>query len=143
MIYETDPGLSPDLRQYGCAVECVARYSPEMRDEELNAIVVVARARKILDAEDTVGDWQRLVDLFGFPLRYRDGHLPASTPVDAKTMWLVSRWFNPNSGKYHFVVMDGKGIKPENVLYDPIEGGSLTVRQGHFMDYRIFDILEA
>ena len=54
-------------------------------------------------------------------------------------MHIVAKWFNINNGRSHFVQMDGKGIGKENVAYDPIEGGSLTVREGRFDSYRIFD----
>jgi hypothetical protein len=138
MLYETDAKLSPDLQKWGCAVEALAHYNPDITDEELNAIVVIAKSRGVLDAQDTVLDWQKLVDLFGYKLHYRAWHF-LDPKDDPNKVYLVAEWHNSNNGFTHFVVMDGKGIGKANVIYDPIEGGSKTVRDGHFVSYRIFD----
>jgi hypothetical protein len=137
MVYETDPSLDEDLREWGCGIEALAHFNPNMSDEELNAVAEIAHSRNIIDAQDTVLDWQALVDLFGFPLKYRNEHSPADTIVDPDTMWPVAEW--KLDAMTHFVVMDGKGVSRDNVSYDPIEGGSKTVREGAFDSYRLFD----
>ena len=139
MVYETDPKLDPDLQKFGCAVESLAVYNPDITDDELNAFARVAHSKGIIDSDDVIDDWQGLANLFGYPLKYREAHYPPDTQVDPKEMYLIGEWHNPNNGFTHFVVMDGKGIDKSNVSYDPIQGGSKTVREGSFVSYRIFD----
>jgi hypothetical protein len=138
MVYETDENLNPDLRKWGCAFLSLAHYQADLTDFELDSIAERCKAAGILDEEDAVQDWQKLVDVFGFNLVYRNGHFPDGTPIDSST-YLIGEWSFGNTT--HFVVMDGHGVDKTNVSYDPIEGGSNTVAKGSFISYRIFDII--
>ena len=139
MVYETDSKLDPDLQKFGCAVESLAVYNPDITDDELNAFVRVAHSKGIINADDEKGNCQELVVLFEYPLKYREAHYSPDSLLDYDKMYLIGEWHNPNNGFTHFVVMDGKGIEKGNVSYDPIQGGSETVREGSFVSYRIFD----
>ena len=136
MVYETDDALDSDLRRYGCAFLSLAHYNPDFTDAQVNAIKADALAKGIIDLEDSVQEWQRLVDLFGFPLKFRappaTGHFPPETKLDV-VAYVIGEWYNVFVS--HFVVMDINN----NVIYDPIEGGSNTVKMGHLVSYRLFD----
>jgi hypothetical protein len=139
MMYETDSGLDQDLQQIGCYAESIAIFNPDITDQEMNEAWEKAKTAGYVNSSGDLIDPQGLVNILGYPLKFRDGHFPPDTPVDPETMHIVAKWFNINNGLSHFVVMDGKGIEKENVAYDPIEGGSLTVREGSFDSYRLFD----
>ena len=139
MMYETDSGLDQDLQQIGCYAESIAIFNPDITDQEMNEAWEKAKAAGYVNSSGDLIDPQGLVNILGYPLKFRDGHFPPDTPVDPDTMHIVAKWFNINNGRSHFVVMDGKGIEKENVAYDPIQGGSLTVKEGRFDSYRLFD----
>ena len=138
-IYENDGKLDADAAKVGCYCLSIAHYHPDITDEEFDAAWEQAKAKGILDSSDILKAPQGFVNLLGYMLTYRDGHWPADTPLDPANMHIVGEWHNDNTGFTHFVVMDGKGTGKENVTYDPIEGGSRTVREGYFVSYRIFD----
>jgi hypothetical protein len=139
MMYETDANLEPELQKIGCYAESIAIYNPEITDSEMNAFWDKAKMLGYIDSSLDLVNPQGFVDILGYPLKFRDGHSPGDTPVNPATMHLVAEWFNPATNFHHFVVMDGRGLLPGNVKYDPIQGGSRTVREGYFVSYRIFD----
>ena len=139
MMYETDSELDLDLQHVGCYAESIAIYNPNITDEEMNAAWEDAKSRGYVNSSGDLIDPQGLVNILGYPLKFRDGHFPPDTPVDPDTMHIIGEWFNQNNGRTHFVQMDGKGTDKDNVIYDPIRGGSLTVAEGRFDSYRIFD----
>ena len=136
MIYENDGNLDPDAAQVACYGLSIARYDPNIDDATFNTVWEQAKTKGILDA-DVLVDPQGFVNLLGYPLKFRDGHFPADTPLDPPNQHIIGKWVS--GSKTHFVVMDGSGTDKDNVAYDPIEGGSLTVREGRFDSYRIFD----
>ena len=141
MVYENDGKLDSDLAKYGCAFLSLAHYNPDITDDVVNDMAHKAHEKAIIDEDDTIQDWQALCDLFGYNLKYRSGHWPLSTAV-TEDMYLIGEWYNVNTNFTHFVVMDCKGIGKDNVIYDPIKGGSRTVAEGKMVSYRIFDIQE-
>jgi len=148
MMHETDPGLGKEEGSVGCYVESIGAYSPDVTDEIVNKVWEEGKTKGFINAALEVVDPQGIVDLYGYPLRYVDGHFPADHAVDPATMHLIGEWHNAGTGFTHFVVMDGKGTARSNVIYDPIpvhydaEGtalaGSKTVAEGVFVSYRIF-----
>lgn len=132
MVYETDSALDSDLEKYGCSLLSLAHYNQALSDQEINSIKNQGIIAGILDNECTVLDWQKLVDLLRLPLKYRDGHWPIDADL-SNGEWFIGEWYNEFTT--HFVAMDNAG----NVIYDPIEGGSKTVAEGHLVSYRIFD----
>ena len=137
MMYETDSGLDQDLQQIGCYAESIAIFNPDITDQEMNEAWEKAKAAGYVNSSGDLIDPQGLVNILGYPLKFRDGHFPADTPLDPPNQHIIGKWVS--GSKTHFVVMDGAGTDKDNVTYDPIEGGSLTVAQGHFDSYRIFD----
>ena len=137
MMYETDSGLDQDLQQIGCYAESIAIFNPDITDQEMNEAWEKAKAAGYVNSSADLIDPQGLVNILGYPLKFRDGHFPADTPLDPPNQHIIGKWVS--GSKTHFVVMDGAGTDKDNVTYDPIEGGSLTVAQGHFDSYRIFD----
>ena len=137
MMYETDSGLDQDLQQIGCYAESIAIFNPDITDQEMNEAWEKAKAAGYVNSSGDLIDPQGLVNILGYPLKFRDGHFPADTPLDPPNQHIIGKWVS--GSKTHFVVMDGSGTDKDNVTYDPIEGGSLTVAQGHFDSYRIFD----
>ena len=137
MMYETDSGLDQDLQQIGCYAESIAIFNPDITDQEMNEAWEKAKAAGYVNSSGDLIEPQGLVNILGYPLKFRDGHFPPDTPLDPPNQHIIGKWVS--GSKTHFVVMDGAGTDKDNVTYDPIEGGSLTVAQGHFDSYRIFD----
>jgi hypothetical protein len=79
------------------------------------------------------------VNLLGYMLKFRPGHWPIGLVVDPDKAHIIAEWHNDNTGVTHFVVHAEGVITREGVTYDPIEGGSRTVREGYPVSLRIFD----
>jgi hypothetical protein len=60
----------------------------------------------------------------------------ATSPIDGTKFWAIERWYWQQS---HFV--KGCGVASVAAEYDPIEGGSLTRKNGSLMDLRVFPIV--
>jgi hypothetical protein len=144
MIHENDGHLDEDASQVGCYCLGIAAFDPTITDEQFNQAWETAKAKTILDENDVLIDPQGFVDLLGLKLKYRMGFWPPGTLLDPPNQHIIGKWTRPNPKDTknpitHFVVMDGKGTDKTNVVYDPIDGGSRTVREGSFDSYRIFD----
>ncbi|CAK0777471.1 conserved hypothetical protein [Gammaproteobacteria bacterium] len=101
--------------------------------------------------EDEIKSYQGIIDFCKLPLRVippeslglpmgldRNGVkriLPLAEPLDPAKYWTLEAW---HWRLTHFVAGDGTGRRP--VKYDPIAGGSLTVRNGKCESLRIFEI---
>ena len=138
-IYENDGNLDADAAQVGCYALSSAHYNPDITDDIFDAAWEKAKATGVLDNTDTLVDPQGFVSILGYNLKFRDGHFPADTPLDPQNMHIIGKWVS--GAKTHFVVMDGLGTSKDHVTYDPIKGGSLTVANGSFDSYRLFDIV--
>jgi len=141
IYYQTSPGLDPEVQKVGCAymagpVYFRGQYQKEpMTKEAINSTWREARRLGIINPPDAriapleISDWQRLCNLVGARLRvleYVPGntHWPVSTPVLAGQFALYA-WYNPATKFTHFVVGEKRPVE-----YDPISGGSRTVREG-------------
>ena len=138
-IFENDGNLDEDAAQVACYGLSIAHYNPDIDDDTFNSVWRQAKEQGILDSNDVMINPQGFVNLLGYKLKFRPGFWPANTKLDPPNQHIIGKWIS--GAKTHFVVMDGQGTDKENVTYDPIEGGSLTVAQGHFDSYRIFDKL--
>ena len=144
MIYENDGKLDPDLAAIGCYAECIAIYHPDITDDEMNAAWEKAKQVHYVDDDGTLNNPQGFVNILGYPLNLRldsngSSHYPLDTPLDPETMHIIAQWHNDATGFTHFVVHATGNISRAGVTYDPIQGGSRTVREGVPVSLRIFD----
>lgn len=113
----------------------------ELNDIWLNAIKIGAISGDLnLDGDfDDIGQLEItkpdiLCSLLEIPLKYIDRHFPPDSS-EQNGRYCIAAWFNPNTNFTHFVVGDGKG----KVFYDPIYGGSKTVREGYVKSLRLYE----
>ena len=149
MIHETDPGLDKEPGSVGCYVESIGAFDLEFTDDVVNRVWREGKAQGYISSALIVVNPQGIVDLYGYPLRFLDGHFPADYSFNPTAMHVIGEWHNASTGFTHFVVMDGKGSSRENVIYDPIpvhydaaglaHPGSKTVAEGVFVSYRLFE----
>lgn len=140
MIYQNSPGIDPEPAKVGCAFFCLvyfrAKYQKQpMTVSQINSAWKEARALSIINSPThktaplEINDWQRLANLLGVKLLLREykpgnSHWPVDTPISAGEFGFYA-WYNPRTKFTHFVVG-----KDRPVEYDPIAGGSITVREG-------------
>lgn len=142
MIYQNDAGMLSDIQHEGCAFCSLAFFREKYQHEPwtvqaLNSIWTIAKSSKIIDSDNVIQNWQALANLMGCHLKYIDGHYPIDSPL-AEGAYTICAWFNPKTNFTHFVVGTKKPVE-----YDPIRGGSRTVREGAPKSdgLRIFQIL--
>lgn len=63
-------------------------------------------------------------------------HFPATHPI-LKQQYAAGCFYNPNNKFYHFCAIDYK----KRIIYDPIEGGSITARVGYLDTIRLYEVL--
>jgi hypothetical protein len=141
MLYQTDPRLNKYINKYGCYFMCLAYYREKYQGLKWNASAINEIWQYAIDYGYITGDLNldgdfddagqleiknpnALCGLLGCGLRYVDGHFPIDSPL-AQGCYTVTAWYNPRTRFTHFV----QGSK-RPVEYDPIEGGSITVREG-------------
>jgi hypothetical protein len=144
VIHQNDPAIQrfcPELWHYGCAMLSLAYYKEKYLNipwtaRKLMDIWCSARAVNIItgdlnsdgDMEDAgeceIRDWNGLCGLMGLDLEYVPGHFSPVKVLDSRC-YSVCAWYNPNTKFTHFVVGTHKPVE-----FDPIGGGSRTVREG-------------
>jgi len=151
MIYQTNSKLDNNLEHIGCAFDCVAYAREKFKGipwtaEELQAAWIGAISAKIISGdsngdgdlfdsgEGLIQDWGALARFLGAPIHFVkrvDG--PYDPGVNE---FVISAWYNPRTKFTHFVVGMEKPVE-----WDPIEGGSVTVRGGSPVSHRVFTVL--
>lgn len=144
MIYQTDPRIQkarPYLAKYGCAFLSLAYYREkyegipwhvdgliEAWDEAMRSGVISGDLNNDGDYDDggecEIQNWTRLCNVLGVRLRNIEGHFSIDDPL-ITGYYAICAWYNPITKFTHFVV----GTK-RPVEFDPIAGGSRTVREG-------------
>ena len=149
MIFQTDSRLDPSFNKYGCLFDCHAWYreagmGQPWTAEALDAAWMEAVQRGIIDHQFVLQKPQALCDFLGLNLKVltridengiESTHFPIDTAI-VGGMFAITEWHNDRTGFTHFVL---GAAKP--VVFDPIEGGSVTVAEGYPVSYRLFQIV--
>lgn len=145
MIYQNDPiivKLCPEMAHYGCAFLSLAWYREHYLHLPWNASDLInswwkARDKGIISGDlngdgDTddggeceIQDWTELCNILGVRMQNIPGHFSPCDPI-ARGNYSICAWYNPNTKFTHFVVGTKKPVE-----FDPISGGSRTVREGY------------
>ncbi len=141
MIYQTDDAFPYDIRHFGCyflslLFQLESRLGIAlMSHAKVMAIYDQALSSHEIEAECYLQDPQRLVD-FVAPKKIKFLGKMDKDYAAKDGEFEIQCWYNPAKNFHHFVAgRDGK------VTYDPIEGGSLTVRRGNMDSKRIYRTL--
>jgi len=146
MIFQTNKLLSPTLNHYGCAFTVLAAFRDKKnpwRTHEFCAAWETAIDRGYItpdmnndgDMDDAgeceISNWQGLADFLipGALMYLGKKKLSEADQFDDPKYWVITAWHNDRTGFTHWV--RGRN-KP--VIFDPIEGGSVTVKEGHPME---------
>lgn len=148
MIYQTDSEFEPDIQHYGCYyLSLLWQLNRLFGNPELDhkVIELIYNTEKTGDANHNgivdMGDECYLEDPQGLCDFVAPGRVEFLGKSNAEREisdgeFAIQCWYNPNTEFSHFVAeLDGV------VGYDPIEGGSRTVREGAIDSKRIFRIL--
>lgn len=163
MIYQTDDEFEPDIQHFGCyflsLMYQLNRFFaiPVLDHKVIEAIYVTcehtdANNNGVTDMQPEcfISDPQGVVD-FVVPGRVIFAGAADKAYTCQSGEFAIQEWFNPkrpdpaNPGKtigtdfHHFVAEGHDG----GVEYDPIEGGSVTVRNGSMISKRIYRIKSA
>ena len=148
MIYQTDRALDGDMNRIACAFDSLAYFRERYQHRPWSAYQLQAawtgaiksgiispdlnHDGDLLDrGEGEIQDWQMLADFLGCKVKFM-GFYPPNAP-EREGNFVIARWFNARTNFRHFVVGD---LRP--VEWDPIQGGSVTVREGVVDSLRIF-----
>lgn len=148
MIYQTDRRLDANMNAIACAFDCVAYFRERYQHRPWSAYALQSAWNgavgsgiispdknndgDLLDqGEGEIQDWQMLAEFLGCKLQFLGKFAPDAPERDGN--FVIARWYNPRTKFRHFVVGD---LKP--VEWDPIQGGSVTVREGYVDSLRIF-----
>jgi hypothetical protein len=140
MIYQTDPEFEPDIQRFGCYfISLLFQLNrlfgvPFLDHKVIESIYQHEEIDLDMGKESYMQNPQGIVD-FIIPhkvkyIGYQDGGYICFTNEFA-----IQCWYNKATDFHHFVAEIG-GI----VGYDPIEGGSRTVREGYLESKRIYQI---
>ena len=168
MLFQNTPLFPIDMQHYACRFLMLARsrevlLNKRWESEELVHYWETARDAGIISGdlnmdgdyddrgEDEILDDDRLFVLMGLPLhtvdvsslglpliRDHNGILrvaPTKAPLDSSRYWVSECW---GWKIYHFIQGDGTGL--QKAIYDPIQGGSLTRKNGRIETLRVWEI---
>jgi len=152
MVYQTDKRMPIEHQHVGCAFNAVA-FARELylnlpwTAEELGKAWNEAIRRGLVSGdlnksgilgdrpdELSIQNWQSIAEFLETPLRYFGSFKPGAPERVGR--YLLARWYNPATKFTHFVVGDERPV-----VWDPIEGGSRTVREGTCVGLELFDIV--
>lgn len=159
MVAQNDPRLKKEIQKYGCYFLSLAYYREKYQGkpwsvDELNKAWDTAKAMGHISGDlnkdgdtDDAGELEilnasGLCILLGIALKVKhrmgdDWKLTTHFPVDAPEAngcFVVTAWYNPDTKFTHFVVGSRKPVE-----FDPIAGGSRTVRDGYPKSIRIYE----
>jgi hypothetical protein len=142
MIYQTQISDN-NFEHLGCAFDSLAYAREKLGGKswtipELTSAWTGARAMGILDPTFTITDWQALTDYLKLPLRFLGKYDVNKVPVfhDGTKLFVITKWHNDRTNFDHFVIGQSRPVE-----WDPIEGGSITVKEGYPVSNRVFKII--
>lgn len=143
MIKQTDARLDDNMHHIACAFDSLAYFRERYQGKPWTAVELQSAWNGALksglispdknhdgdlldDGEGEIQNWQSLADYLGCALKYL-GRFDQGAPERINNFALCA-WHNDRTNSTHFVVGDKKPVE-----WDPIEGGSVTVREGYPM----------
>lgn len=148
MIYQTDSEFEPDIQHFGCYFLSLLYQlnrllgTPEFDHKIIEVIYNTCQHTDAnnngvtdMNPECFIADPQGVVDYI-VPGKVKFLYKQTADYVCQSEEFEVQTWYNPATQFTHFVA----GLAGA-VIYDPIQGGSRTVREGHIDSKRIFKML--
>jgi hypothetical protein len=139
MIYQTDEAFEPDIQHFGCYFLSLLWQLnrlfgvPELDHKVIEVIYGHEKADHDMAKEAYIENPQGLVDsIIPNKVHFVGKVLAPYTCQPGE--FAIQCWYNPATDFHHFVAEASDG----SVGYDPIEGGSRTVREGHLESKRIY-----
>lgn len=167
MLFQTNPFFGKYINKYGCLYMVIAfakeRYERYIwRKEDLKRLwseaigngtgigesIITGDLNHDGDMDDKgeliIQSHTKLAQLLGSPIRMIEpngpglikGHFPAKYPI-LPSQYAAGCFYNPRTNYRHFCAID----HTKRVIYDPIEGGSVTVREGYLETIRLYEVL--
>jgi hypothetical protein len=149
MIYQTDDEFEPDIKKYGCYfMSLLWQLNRFIGIPQLDhkIIEVIYNSDKHCDANNNgvtdmnaecfIADPQGLVDFIAKGKILFIGKKESNYTCKPKE-FAIQCWYNPSTKFTHFVAEGDNG----KVGYDPIKGGSRTVREGTLESKRVFKLI--
>ena len=135
LFYQNMDGMPDNLHHNGCYyMSLLYKHFDQLTQQQIIDLWNGAHLAGYIDSSDIIQKPQELVDYLGLSLTYIDGHFDPGTSIPTNC-YVIEEWYNPNTKFFHFMLGDGLG----NIEYDPIEGGSLTHKEGHLYSLRFYN----
>jgi hypothetical protein len=148
MVYQTDSEFEPDIQKYGCyflslLFQLNRLFGTPSLDHKVIEVIyndcehTDANNNGVTDMapEAFISDPQGVLD-FIVPGKAQFVGMGGKDHLCQNGEFAIQCWYNPNTKFHHFVAeLDGR------VGYDPIEGGSRTVREGFIESKRIYKVV--
>lgn len=163
MFFQTDPFFGTYMNRYSCLFMVIAyarelytpfRWTREgLKERWVEAIgngtgigesIITGDLNKDGDMDDKgeleIRSHTALAILLESPIRMipppGKEHFPATQPI-LKQQYAAGCFYNPFTHFHHFGAIDYK----KRVIYDPIENGSITIRDGYLETIRMYEVL--
>ena len=139
MIFQTDSEFDPDIQHFGCYFLSLLWQLNRLlgvTDLDHKVIEVIynhEKEDKDMASEAFIQNPQGLVDFIAPGKVHFVGKQDKSYQC-APGEFAVQCWYNPATDFHHFVAEGSDG----GVAYDPIQGGSRTVREGAIDSKRVY-----
>lgn len=152
MIFQSNPLLGKYMNKYACLFTCIAFARPYLGGEDwtpegLRDAWDTAIANRFISGDlnldgdmDDPGELEiqnhdGVCKTLGVSICYIPGHHNPSTQI-LNDMYAIGNFYNPRTGFNHFAVIN----RWKNVVFDPIQGGSITCKEGYLKDIRLYSI---
>lgn len=131
IIYQKNKELLPEIQKDGCYLLCYLYLAGFDDAKKINEVYLDLVGKKIILKDCYIINSRVLVQYLGIgkDVTYREvNYLPNDME---KT---IGCYFNPRTKYTHFVIIDNK---TREIIYDPLEGKSITVKEGYLDSMRV------